>query len=273
MSKFDVAIILPSIRPQNLAKFWRAALTSRGIRTIQLVVISPYELPSELKDEDRITYVKSYANPSVCFAQGVEASDARFIYNCTDDGLIQPQAIDTAIRIHENTLSKKDMVNMIYEEGVLDAETLEPLASHNSYHPPQYWWAHYHGDLRLPGIRPDWKICPHFFIDKEYYLELGGVDCIFEYINHGLHDLAFRVQAAGGRIVDLPFVAYRCSHLPGKSGDHGPIVDAQTGPDLANFNRIYSQPNAAEQRLKLDAKNWTQYPTIWTRRFDPNNLP
>lgn len=274
-TRFDVAIILPSIRPKNLVKFWNAAKAACSKYTVQLVVISPYKLPEELVvHDDSVVYLHSYANPTLCFVLGTKLANAEYLYNCTDDGLIQPEAIDKAVDIHRTILGDDlGMVNMIYEEGVLDAETLVPLTHHNSYHPIQYWYAHYHGDLRLPGIEPHWKICPHFFIKKKYYEILGGVECIFEYINHGLHDLAFRVQADGGRIIDLPFVAYRCSHLPGKSGDHGPIVDAQTGPDLQNFNRIYFEPRAAYKRIQLNPDAWKAYPMIWTRRFDPNNLP
>jgi hypothetical protein len=234
--KYDVAIILPSIRIKNLPKFWEAANKACKKYTWQLIIIGPYLPSDEIIEKENVCWIRSYANPTLSFVFGNKCANSTYIYNCTDDGLIQEGAIDKAVDIHENILAGgKGMVNMIYEEGVLDHDTLEPLAHHNSYHPAQYWWAHYHGDLRLPGIQPDWKICPHFFVRKDYYDSLGGIECMFEYINHGLHDLAFRVQADGGRIIDLPFVAYRCAHLPGKSGDHGPIVDAQTGPDLHAF--------------------------------------
>ena len=47
--KKDVSIILPSIRPKNLYKFYRAAEKACKERTFEIVIASPYNLPEELE--------------------------------------------------------------------------------------------------------------------------------------------------------------------------------------------------------------------------------
>jgi len=269
----DVAIILPSIRPKNLIKFYESAEKACKNHSFEIVIPSPYLIPEELMTKGNIKFIHTYANPTISFQMAVELANAKFIYNTTDDGLIQDGAIDLAIEMFNYLeLTKKDVVNMIYKEGVLDPETLEPLENQNSNHPSEYWIAHYHPDLRLPGIETHWKLCMHFFMYLQYFKELGGFDCNYEYCNHALHDLAFRLQADGGCITDLPRTAYLCSHLPGKIGDHGPVNDAQLGPDVKRFNEIYCMEDAVKNRIKLNYDDWKNKKEIWTRRFDPNNL-
>ena len=269
----DVSIVLPSIRPKNLVKFYNSVEKACKLHSFEIIIPSPYLIPEELMIKGNVKFIHTYANPTVCFQMGAELANAEYIYNTTDDGLVQEDAIDVAFQlIEEKKLTFRDQVNMIYREGVLDPETLEPLESNNSYHPPEYWEAYFHPDLRLPGVKKDWKLCMHFFMNLEYFRNLGGFDCNYEYNNHPLHDLTFRVQEDGGKVYNLPQVAYLCSHLPGKSGDHGPINDAVLGPDTARFYSIYKDVDVVKHRIMLDYDDWKNQQDIWTRRFDPDNL-
>ena len=101
----------------------------------------------------------------------------------------------------------------------------------------------------------------------DYFKELGGWDCRYEYINHSLHDLMFRVQADGGKLFDSETDATTCNHFVDKTGDHAPIYDAQTFFDKPQFDQIYSVPNAAQSRIKIPLDNWKQQPDVWERRF------
>ena len=55
--KKDVSIILPSIRPKNLYKFYKAAEKACKERTFEIVIASPYNLPEELEEFDNITSI------------------------------------------------------------------------------------------------------------------------------------------------------------------------------------------------------------------------
>jgi hypothetical protein len=263
--KKDVSIILPSIRPENLKKFYDATCLACKEHTFEIVIVSPKNLPKELCNKENIKYLKSYASPTIAAQMGTLLCNADYLYNTTDDGLIEEDAIDEAIKLIK-ILENDSIINMVYEEGVLDPKTLEPLDKHSSHHPPQYWMAHYHAPLRRPGVQPGWKMCMHFLMPLELFYKQGGYDCEFQTINNCIHDLMFRCQASGSVIENLPRTAYKCSHLPEKTGDHGPVHDAQTGPDTNHFDEIYSHPLAAFKR-KIEYDNWKNYPNVWNERF------
>ena len=117
----DVSIVVPSIRPQNLEKFYAFAERACKKHTFELVIPSPYLIPESLMKKGNVKFLHTYANPTLAFQMAAQLCDAEFIYNTTYDGLIQEDAIDIAVQMFHEQLQDKDMVNMIYDEGVLDA--------------------------------------------------------------------------------------------------------------------------------------------------------
>lgn len=280
--KKDVSIVIPSIRPKNLIKFYNAASNACKSGTFEVVIASPYLIPEELMRKGNVKFLHTYANPTIAIQMAVQLCDSEFIYHTCDDGLIQDGVIDLALHIFRTVpLCDKDMLNMIYIEGILDNDTLEllpkekrPEAQRENITPfPYYYWiARAHANLQLPGIKDGWKLCCQSFMRLNYFLELGGYDCDWEYYNHPVHDFAFRAQANGSRIFDLPTPAIYSSHLHGGAGDHTPVLESQNGPDEKRFIEIYSNPDAAYRRIKLDYNNWRGHSPIWERRFNKNNL-
>ena len=182
------------------------------------------------------------------------------MYHCVDDAIFLPDAIDHAVKFLRENGNRKDVVNMRYREGAMYSGQTLPMG---------FWSAHFHDELRLAGIPREYKISLHHFMRMDYFKELGGWDCQYEYINHPLHDLMFRVQADGGRLYDSPTDATTCNHYVNKTVDHAPIFDAQTYSDKPKFDAIYAQPgNPAASRIHIDLNNWQQTPPIWKRRFE-----
>jgi hypothetical protein len=107
---------------------------------------------------------------------------------------------------------------------------------------------------------------------KSLYMNLGGIDCQFEYSNHGIHDLIFRIQELGGKVIDSSIEGLNCDHFMGGSGDHSPIQEAQENHDEPIFNSIYLNSNAAKDRAYLDINNWKNCPDVWERRFKSNTI-
>lgn len=189
-----------------------------------------------------------------------------YIYNCVDDGVFRENSIDLALGILENTKNPKLIINMRYTE--LQGGRGPRL-------PDAFWFADFHQELRnLAGVGGrNYKISLHWLMRRDYYLELGGVDCDFEYVNHGSHDLMFRAQADGAYLMDSPIEGLLCDHMPQRTGDHGPIHDAQ-GQDELIFEALYGEnAEVARGRIHLDVNNYESTPAIWERRFDPDNLP
>jgi len=273
--KKDVSIILPSIRPHYLETFYASVERACKKYTFEIIIPTPFDVPEDIKRRGNVKVIKTHATATVAKQMAIQLCNGEFLYNVTDDGFILEDAIDKAIDMHRSTLGPKDIVNMIYVEGinVLDQKTLKPLTDTIRPWPDTYWEARWWESMQIPGIEEGWKICLHFFMTLDYFKELGGLDCRWEYSNHAILDLNFRVQADGGKIVNLPTIASAFTHFPGSSGDHGPIREAQEGPDTQLFLSIYTIANAAKERIKINYDNWREQPDVWTRRFNKDYLP
>jgi hypothetical protein len=100
-------------------------------------------------------------------------------------------------------------------------------------------------------------------------LEVGGFECGFQYVNWGLHDLCFRLQSLGGKILSFPKRSLLVGHYEGTKGDHEPVDFVQRGPDTDTFNQIYDNLSSLKQREFIPFDNWKyqDHSTIWKRRF------
>ena len=255
--KKDVSIILPSIRPQFLETFYASAQSACQNHTFEIVIPTPFDVPDIIKRMDNVKIVRTYSTPTVAKQMAILLCNGEFLYNTTDDGFLTENAIDDAIEIHRKDLGFKDVVNMIYVEGqgILDQSTLEPRTVTVNPWPSEMWDANYWPDLRRPGIKNGWRISLHFFMKLDYFYELGGFDCRWEYSNHAIHDMIFRLQEDGGKVIDFPRVAYIAAHYPGHTFDHGPVHDAILGRDTVLFDQIYTNPDAAKIRKNLNYSN------------------
>jgi len=273
--KPKVSIILPSIRPQNLIKFYSSVLSACQKHLFEIIIPSPYLIPDDLLKSGNVTFIHTYASPTISFMQGSSLAKGEFIYNVTDDGLLQNDVLDIVIKSFDSeyTLTDKDIINLVYIEDVLDVNTLE-LKKEPKRFPEHYWIAGAYSEYNKPAINPQWNLAPHFFMRREYFEYLGGLDCGFEYLNYNLHDLVFRAQENGSTVYQTPFTCFLCSHLPNTSGDHGPIDEAHNNVDVPRFNTIYSKEDAVSSRIRLDINDWKNRPSIWDKRFsNKSNLP
>lgn len=272
-----VSILLPSIRPQNLSLYFEALKKACEYNEFQLVIVSPYiNYPENVLKDSRVTFLHSYANPNVCLAQAASLAKSDFLYNNTDDGLIQENALDIAIEFFENKVGNRlrdiDIVNMQYVEDVLNLD-LTPKKEPTAFH-PNYWATFCNPDFNKPAINPNWRIAPHFFMRRNYFEKLGGLDMRFHYNNYSLHDLVFRAQYNGSKVYDFPFPAFFCSHLPGITGDHESVNNAQIYHDKPLWDELYDKEDSISNRVFLNLNDWKKEEKVWKERFpDTNVLP
>ena len=255
---YDVSILMPAIRTHNWLMLYGSLVNSCKKHSFELVLVSPFDLPENMRHFKNIKLIRDYGAPTRAAQIGALKCEGRLMYHCVDDAIFLPDAIDKAIEQYDNICGRKDVINMRYKEGVEYSGQTMPMG---------YWTAWHHGELRLQGVPMDYKISLHHLIDMEYFKELGGWDCQFEYINHPLHDLMFRLQADGGRLYDSVVDATTCDHYINKTVDHGPIFDAQSFSDKPKFDAIYSIPDACQGRIHLELDNWKNSPAVWDRRF------
>lgn len=246
---FDISILIPGIRTHNWPYLLETIKASCAKYSYEVIFAGPF--PPETYSN--VQYYQTYACPSVAGQLGATLCRGRLILHSVDDAHFLPGVIDACVPLLEN---RKDVVNTRYTENDNYSGKTFSL---------DYWRAHHHDPLKLPGIPEHYKIALHFLMDYSYFKELGGFDCSYEYMNFNLHDLMFRVQYDGGRLIDSPTDVTNCDHLVG--GEHA-IIESAAVSDGEIFNRKYSNPNALHpEMIRINYDNWRQQPEVWPRRF------
>ena len=262
MSK-DLSILVPGIRPHKWNELYKSTKIACTKYDYEIVFIGPFDPPDGLLQNNNIKYFKDYSSVPVCMQKATLECEGKLIFHTVDDGTLEKHSVDMAIDYYNKFCSEKDIVNMRYREGRDKKGDFKPL---------DYWKAWYHGDLRLRGIDTSWAISLQPMLSLQYFKEMGGFDCRFEYSNHCHHDFMFRTQMNGGKIINSPIEVCNADHFPGDMGDHAPITLAQHQHDDPKFFELYGYKKPLE-RVKIDYNNWKNCPTVWKIRFNQEELP
>lgn len=262
---YDISIIMPAIRVPRWDSMYDSITRSCKKYSFELIICGPFQLTEKLKNLSNVKSIIDYGSPSRCAQIAALAASSNLIAHLVDDAIFLENSMDEAIDLYKSQCTRKDVVNLRYTEG----------HSHNGdprVFGPQYFKVSGHPFYRLPGIPQHLDIAPHHIINLEYFKDMGGYDCInFEYQNHNLTDLMFRIQTDGGKIYHSQNIVTHCDWI--LSGEHKPIEDAFNMNDTPNFYKIYNHPDALNlRRNSVSIDNWKETPTIWKRRFR-ENLP
>ena len=253
--KYDLTIFIPGFRAPNWPNVYKSAEKACKRYNWEMVFIGPFEPPDELKDKENVLFIRDYGTVTRCAQKGMLEIRSDLFFLTVDDCVFSEDSIDLAMDLYKEECGYKDVVAMIYGEGGNLMET-------------KYWEVKTHHDFSLPGINQEWKIANQCLMNKNYFIELGGLDCTnFEYIDKPIHDFMFRLQKDGGKIIFSPAHVCIATWFPGETGDHSPVHHAMVGNDTPYFNMLYSLPQYFEGRLKLSYDNWKTSPKVWKRRF------
>ena len=255
---YDVSIIMPAIRVPRWDEMFETIQKSCTRYSFELVMCGPFELTEKLKKCENVRMIIDNGSPSRCAQRAAIEARGKLIAHLVDDAHLLEEALDNALDLYNHACSRKDVINLRYTEGPDYGGGVMP---------PNYWFITAHPPLLQPGVPSEYKMACHHLIATEYFRELGGYDCEFEYQNYNLHDLMFRVQYNGGIIYDSPTDVSRCDLFVLRTGDHGVIMDAQQQHDEPLYQKIYSDPNVLEKRLRIPLDNWNQQDPVWQRRF------
>lgn len=266
----DISITFPSIRNQNLAKVYDAIAKSCQQHSFEVIIASPYNIPDSIAGKDNVKWLKVYSSPSVAWQQCSILANSEFLVDGSDDALFGPDALDEAIEAFRDGVNKDSIINLPLKEGVLDSDTLELIeGADTSPLRPEFFMVSYNPPFYKKCINPTWRLSLNFLVKTKTFIKMGGFDTRFEYINHSLHDFVFRIQSLGGSVFNFHRPAMMVAHMPGKSGDHGPIDECQKGPDTDKFNEIYDNLKDVRDRAFINLDNWKnqEHSNWWTRRF------
>lgn len=254
-----ITLIIPSINPETWVSSYEQMFKSCTKYPFEVIGIGPFLPPEALGSVSNFKFIKDFGCPSRCLQIASLLAEGDYISWCPDDAKILEGAYDEAIKYFDENLTENDGMCSRYSEGENFADTQSQDEA--------YWIARTHPDLQLPGVKEGWRGAAVFIYRRDTWYKFGGLDCRFEHINLNAHDLAFAIQAKGGRIVLSPPKILAVNWNPNPMRPvYLPILTSYHQNDLPLLKHIYASPTAAEDRnIKLD--NWRRQPALWPRRF------
>lgn len=253
-----LSILCPSIRSDKLINLYKSIPESFS-DTWELIVISPYVLPTEVK-ADNVRLIQDMGTPIRCQQIGLINATGDYITWAADDGYFLAGALDIAFEKLKNQ-DYKTLIMGKYVEGeyIGDFDNSYMLGD-------TYYYLKKHRNSEMKFIPDDALMLNVGVVSRQLLNEIGGWDCQFEVCPMAYNDCAIRLKRYGAKFIIQNELMFKCSHLPGRQGDHAPIHTGQVYHDQPLFNYIYSSPDAVN-RIKIDIDNWKESPTKWLRRW------
>jgi len=247
-----LSVIVPSIRPQNLQRLYESVRQAYGWM-LEFIVVSPHPRAGWLPFGN-VTWIVDYGSPTRAQQLGILSARGEYVlWGAADDGYFLPGTVDLAV----DRAAPRTVVAGKYYEG----------SDNPAMNERKYYLVNTHDGQRSKFVNDECLMLMVGVISRSLLLELGGVDCEkFESLPMAFNDLSVRLWHLGIEVILQDEVMFRCSHMPGHTGDHGPIHDAQTLHDEPMFKSIYNAHESLS-RVDIDINNWTRAPARWERRF------
>ena len=244
-----LSVFMPTIRT-HLHQVWYDSLEASCDRhDFEVVMCGPFQPPDSILSKTNVTWVKSFASPTVCAQLAAIACNGEYLLHSVDDALYIPHVVSDEL----DTITDNEIRGMRYREGV----------NYNGHELPLTYWYCSTAFRGHQIINPNWIHCVHFLVSTKIFIDTGGFDCKYQYLNESEHDWSFRSTYHLGLINSLSkSTITSCSWQEGKTGDHSSIHNAQIYHDQPLFaaNWKDSVPD-----LVIDINNWKKQPDIWKR--------
>ena len=252
MKNIDVSVIIPSIRTQNWDRFVASVGESCTWYRYEIIFIGPFCDNEICQKYSNVRWIKSYDRVSVCLQKACFEAKGWLVFHTVDDGILLSGTLDRAIIQYIRQCNREDILNCRYMEG----------KDFSGYEFPEFYWraGTYPSVYGAQYINPEWRLSLQPLMSTSYFIEIGGLDCRFEYSNHSHADLSYRTQLAGGKLIHSEVSVSSAEH---GQFDHSPIQIAQENYDQAIFNDLWNQPR--KPRIPFD--NYVKYEGPWKRRF------
>lgn len=262
MDKPEISILLPAIRKENWDTLYDSICASTK-RHFELIICGPHSLTDKLQSLSNVKYVKDFGSPTRASVIASLLAEGKLITWLADDAVMLPSALDQAIdALYSMGDDKKNVVITKYLEGTHGARKINQpdyyyrINGREGFRPCTY----------SPYIPDDWLIFNTAIMHREFFEDLGGLDCSFEHAAMADTDLAIRAQCAGAKVQITQILAYDCNH---GQADHKPIEIAQLQFDEPLIQSKYRDPKWKDKIvIKQNFTNWKEHPQVWKRRFN-----
>lgn len=245
----NLTIVVPSIRIEYWDDWIEAVHNSCKEHSFEIIFIGP-SYNACIEKYKNIKYVRDFGHPNRCQQIGLLLAEGEIVTFGSDDCLYKEGAIDKCLDIYyKNDI---DFLTTGYNEGGNVA--VNNFSVRRCY-----------GSGK--NVNNNWVIFNSVFIGRDT-IEKYSLDTSFAVTCIGHTDLACRVQATEGiKGAVLNENIMECSHMPGKTGDHGPVCDSQTLVDGPNFFTKYNSDEFPELFIKWNCWKNDSIP-VWKDRFD-----
>lgn len=256
-----LSILLPGIRVERWPVLYKSIKESFS-GEFELIIVGPK--PPNFAWHN-VHFYEDWGSPIRCQQIALLKARSEYLTWMSDDGVYLPGELDRAFATLEAANPACYPVNNIAVTcRYLEGDGHDP-AELDKMRGPDYYRYDFHDGTK--GLRlPDGCLMLNVaIVPRMRVLELGGWDCRFE-STLGWADLAVRLQRSGLRVVLQDGITVKHDHMPGRTGDHAPMHDAQVDHDEPLFRDIYSDPTE-DDRTVISLYNWKDSPARWERRF------
>ena len=239
-----LSIIIPTIRTEKWPALIESIKKSCTNHEYEIIFVGPY-YSNVIEPYWNIKYVRDFGSPNRCQQIGLVLCEGKYVTWGSDDCFYTDGSIDICM----DMLIEKDLEYLTtgYDEGGNTAV--------NNYSVRACY-------MSGRNVAPEWNIFNVAFVRRDI-LDRMNFDTQFEVTCIGHADLACRIQKEylGGGLLRSSIM--QCEHMPGISGDHKPVHDAQTYSDQGLFYNKYNGDFAPE----IQSDEWKKSPRVWERRF------
>lgn len=238
-----VSIILSGINSER----WENLIYTNGCNhDWEFVIVSPKEIPSQLKGCHRLTYVVDKGSPVRGLCIGASCAKGKYFTWGSDDAVFVPGTLNKMIDLLDSSNKLKDVIvarhidknNKISSDASMKLNNKYPKSSSVS----DDWW--------------DFNCC---MMRSTYYRNIGGFDTSFNLHSTSCADLAVRVQRDNSyvELLEDPLLDYSVIQSKDKI-----IEKVKKVHDLPNYSKICD----ISHRIAIDLSNWEKSPSEWLER-------
>jgi hypothetical protein len=256
-NSYDLSYVFVGLNPEKWEANYVNIAQSVAPYTFEFIIVSPNFPTVPLQQQMNVKFIRDFGHPSRCLQIGSMIAVGEMFSWGSEDYRAKEHGIAECIELLRSS-DKLDVINMLYSEG--------PGYTGSQYLDENYWKPYTHPPLRQKHVKPEWGICMTPLLRLATFRTMGGIDCSYEHFNFNVHDLMFRIQNGGGKIIKSNGRIYAHDHVPQYVGDHMAFEECQAENDMPRFIARYSQPTIDMGPIPYN--NWMfNTENIWHRRF------
>lgn len=256
-----LSVLLSGIRHWNWELLYDSIGKSYTGIDWELIIISPYELTLPMKSKSNVQWYQDWGSPCHCQQLALTKANGDYINWASDDGVFTDGSMDIAFKSIENENYKTIVVGK-YLEGDNYSQNMKEDG---------YYILNNHLASQCKYLPDNTPMINVGLVSKKLLFEMGGWDSVkFEVLPIAYNDFSVRCNNNKCKFIHQKEVMFTCGHMPGETGDHGPIHKAQVFRDEPMFKVIYNRPDSIN-RINIDINNWEKSSNRWVRRFGEGN--